>query len=99
MVGLKAAIEQKSHIPVKEQSLYFQEQLMQDDRVLSSFPGLGDGGMVYLSRSPLTLIILSLLGDSHLELQLKIGHDIMVSKNTLGTDELCCNTLLNRIVL
>ena len=72
---------------------------MQDDRVLSSFPGLSDGGMVYLSRSPLTLIILSLLGDSPLELQLKIGHDIMVRENTLGTDELCCNTLLNRIVL
>ena len=56
---------------------------MQDDRVLSSFPGLSDGGIVYLSRRPLTLNILSLLGDSPEELQLKIGHDIMVRENIL----------------
>ena len=82
MVELKAVIEQKSHIPVKEQSLYFQEQLMQDDRALSSFPGLIDGGIVYLSRRPLTLNILSLLGDSPEELQFKIGHDIMVRETS-----------------
>ena len=85
MVELKAAIEHKSHIPIKEQSLYFQEQLIQDDRVLSSFPGLSDGGIVYLSRRPLTLNILSLLGDSPEELQFKIGHAIMVRENTLVT--------------
>ena len=72
---------------------------MQDDRVLSSFPGLSDGGIVYLSRHPLTLNILSLLGDSPEELQLKIGHDIMVRENILTTDKLCCNTLFYRIVL
>ena len=82
MVELKAAIDQKSHIPVKEQSLYFQEQLMQDGQVLSSFPGLSDGGIVYLSRRSLTLNILSLLGDSPEELQFKIGHDIMVREST-----------------
>ena len=82
MVDLKAAIEHKSHIPVKEQSLYFQEQLMKDDRVLSSFPGLSDGGIVCLSRRPLTLNILSLLGDSPEELQFKIGHDIIVRETS-----------------
>ena len=99
MVELKTAIEQKSHIPVKEQSLYFQEQLMQDGRVLSSFPGLSDGSMVYLSRRPLTLNILSMLGDSPEELQFKIGHDITVRENILVTDKLCCNTLFYRIIL
>ena len=51
---------------------------MQDGSMLSSIPGLGDGGVVHLSRRPLTLNIISLLDDSPVELQLKMGHDVKV---------------------
>ena len=51
---------------------------MQDGSLLRSIPGLSDGGVVFLSRRPLTLNIVSLLDDSPMELQLKMGHDVKV---------------------
>ena len=51
---------------------------MQDDRILSSIPELNDGGIVYLSRRPLTLNINSLLSSPPQELQIKLHHTIKV---------------------
>ena len=65
-------------VPVDEQSLYFQEKLIQDDSVLSSIPGLSDGGMVYLSRRPFSLTVYSWLSGSLEEVQIKLGHEIKV---------------------
>ena len=75
---LKTAIEHKSHVPVDEQSLYFQEQLLQDDCTLKSIPGLSDGGMVYLSRRPFTLVVISWLGKSPENVQIQLSHQIKV---------------------
>lgn len=76
---LKEVIKRKTLIPVDEQSLYFQEQLIQDECVLSSYSGLGDGGIVYLCRRPLTLNVHSLLSDPPSELRLTVGHEVKVS--------------------
>ena len=76
---LKEVIKHKTLIPVDEQSLYFQEQLIQDGCVLSSYSGLGDGGIVYLCRCPLTLNVHSLLSDPPSELRLTVGHEVKVS--------------------
>ena len=78
MAELKAAIKQKSHVPVREQSLYFQEQLLQDDCALNSIPGICDGGMVYLSRRPLSLVVISWLGKSPENVQIQLSHQIKV---------------------
>ena len=76
---LKTAIEHKSHVPVDEQSLYFQEQLLQDDCTLKSIPGLSDGGMVYLSRRPFTpLVVISWLGKSPENVHIQLSHQIKV---------------------
>ena len=75
---LKAAIEQKSHVPVDEQSLYFQEKLLQDDCALNSIPGLCDGGMIYLSRRPISLVVISWLGKSPESVQIQLSHQIKV---------------------
>ena len=48
---------------------------MRDDRVLSTFPVLSDGAMVYLSRRPLSLNFRSFMTDSPEELQIKLSHD------------------------
>ena len=47
MAQLKSVIEQRSSAPVDRQTLYFQEQVMHNDSVLSSISGLNHGGMVY----------------------------------------------------
>ena len=72
---LKEVIYGKSLIPVDEQSLYFQEQLMRDDRALSSFSELSDGEIVYLSRHYLTLNVRSLLSNPPEELHIKLCPD------------------------
>ena len=80
MAELKTAIEHKSHVPVDEQSLYFQEQLLQDayDCALKSIPGLCDGAMVYLCRRPFSLVIISWLGKSPENVQIQLSHQIKV---------------------
>ena len=46
---LKAVIEQRLSVPVDQQTLYFQEQMMHNDSVLNRISGLDHGGMVYLA--------------------------------------------------
>ena len=79
MAELKTAIEHKSHVPVDEQSLYFQEQLLQDDcAFINSLPGLCDGGMVHLFRHPFSLVVISWLGKSPENVQIQLNHQIKV---------------------
>ena len=75
---MKAVIEQKSSAPVDQQTLYFQEQVMHNDSVLSSISGLDHGGMVYLSRRHFSLTIYSWLTGSLEKVQLKLNYNIMV---------------------
>ena len=77
---LKNAIERKSKIPRAEQTLFFQEKLMQDDLDLRSYPELGNGAMIYLLRRSLVLRICNLLLD--IEFTVTFGHDILVSIKT-----------------
>ena len=76
---LKAVIEQRLSAPVDQQTLYFQEQVMDNDSVLSSISGLNHGGMVYLSRRCyFSLTIYSWLSGSLEKVQLKLSYSIMV---------------------
>ena len=72
---LKAVIER---IPVDQQTLYFQEQVMHNDSVLSSISGLDHGGIVYLSRRHFSLNIYSWLSGSLEKVQIKLSYHIMV---------------------
>ena len=79
MAKLKAVIEQsRSRVPVHQQTLYYQEQMMHNDSTLSSISGLDHGGMVYLSRRPFSLTICSWLSGSLEEVQIKLSYNIMV---------------------
>ena len=74
-----AVIEQRLNAPVDQQTLYYQEQVMHNDSVLSSISGLNHGGMVYLSRRRyFSLTIYSWLSGSLEEVQLKLCYNIMV---------------------
>ena len=75
---LKAVIEQRLSVPVDQQTLYFQEQMMHNDSVLNSISGLDHGGMVYLSRQHFSLTIYSWLSGSLERVQLKLSYNIMV---------------------
>ena len=75
---LKSVIEQRSSAPVDQQTLYFQEQVMHNDSVLSNISGLNHGGMVYLSRRHFSLTIYNWLSGSLEKVQLKLSYSIMV---------------------
>ena len=81
MALLKWLIQRKSKIPQIEQTLYFDEEMLRDDCLLSSYPGITDGAMIYLSRNPLSLCIYSLLRDTPVEVHIKVGHEIKVRYN------------------
>ena len=87
---LKADIERRLNTPVDQQTLYFQEQVMDNDSVLSSISGLNHGGMVYLSRRRyFSLTIYSWLSGSLEKVQLKLSYSIMVMmwvEGVSGTD-------------
>ena len=78
MAQLKSVIEQRSSASVDRQTLYFQEQVMHNDSVLSSISGLNHGGMVYLSRRHFSLTIYNWLSGSLEKVQLKLSYSIMV---------------------
>ena len=78
MAQLKSVIEQRSSAPVDQQTLYFQEQVMHNDSVLSNISGLNHGGMVYLSRRHFSLTIYNWLSGSLEKVQLKLSYSIMV---------------------
>ena len=75
---LKAVIEQRLSVPVDQQTLYFQEQMMHNDSVLNRISGLDHGGMVYLSRQHFSLTIYSWLSGSLEKVQLKLSYNTMV---------------------
>ena len=85
-------------VPVDQQTLYYQEQVMHNDSVLSSISGLNHGGMVYLSRRRyFSLTIYSWLSGSLEEVQLKLGYNIMVMvwvEGVSGTDFICAENRL-----
>ena len=78
MAKLKSVIKQKLRVPVDQQTLYFQEEMMHNDSVLSGISGLGHGAMVYLSKRHFSLTIYSWLSGSLKEVQLKLSYNIMV---------------------
>ena len=78
MAKLKSVIKQKLRVPVDQQTLYFQEEMMHNDSVLSGISGLGHGAMVYLSKRHFSLTICSWLSGSLKEVQLKLSYNIMV---------------------
>ena len=78
MAKLKSIVKQKLRVPVDQQTLYFQEEMMHNDSVLSGIPGLGLGAMVYLSKRHFSLTICSWLSGSLKEVQLKLSYNIMV---------------------
>ena len=76
---LKSIIEQRLSAPVHQQTLYYQEQVLHNDSVLSSISGLHHGGVVFLSRRRyFSLTICSWLSGSPEEVQLKLSYNIMV---------------------
>ena len=79
MAQLKSIIEQRLSAPVDQQTLYFQEQVLHNDSVLSSISGLHHGGVVFLSRRRyFSLTVYSWLSQSPEEVQLKLSYNIMV---------------------
>ena len=52
---------------------------MQDDLDLRSYSGLGDGAVIYLSRTPLLLKIYNVQHNTPVELTVKFGQDILAS--------------------
>ena len=51
---------------------------MGDDQTLRSYPGLGDGAVIYLVRRPLSLRICNLLQATPTEFSVTLGHNIKV---------------------
>ena len=80
MAQLKSVLEidQRLLVPVDQQTLYYQEQMLHNDSVLSSISGLNHGGMVYLSRRHFSLNIYSWLSGSLEKVQIKLSYNIMV---------------------
>ena len=87
---MKAVLEQKSRVSLHQQILYFLEQVMHNDSVLSSISGLDHGGMVYLSRRHFSLTIYSWLTGSLEKVQLKLSYNIVVMVWVEGVMVLTC---------